>query len=76
MSNEQDSMMIKRITKFALTFIASMVIPITGVVYVGATNLTGKLAVMGTGLFVYCSLAIWYSILHDRPTSFHDWLQH
>ncbi len=68
--------MIKRIAKLAITFVASMVIPITGVIYLSATNFTGKLAILGTGLFVYFSLAIWYSLLHHRPASFRDWLQH
>lgn len=64
--------MIKQIAKLAITLVASMVIPITGVIYLGATNLTGKLSILGTGLFVYFSLAVWYSLLTHRPAGICD----
>ena len=64
-----------RILKLLITVVATLIIPTTGVIYLGATNIIGRLSITLTGLLVYFSLAFWYSWLHHRPTSFRDWLR-
>lgn len=65
-----------RIMKLIVTVVATLIIPVTGVICLGATNVIGRLSITSTGLFLYVSLAFWYSWLHHKPTSFRDWLQH
>ena len=64
-----------RLMKLILIVVAVLIIPTTGVIYLGTTNIIGKLSITSTGLLVYLSLAFWYSWLHHRPTRFRDRLQ-
>lgn len=48
---------------------------LTAVLFFLSPGLWGKLAIVGTGLMVNGLLAVVYSCLGQRPTSFRDWLK-
>lgn len=62
--------------KLLITAVMTGIIPVTGVIYVGATNWNGKLSILLVGLLSYVLLAFYYSWLAHRPTSLRDWLEH
>lgn len=62
--------------KWLITVVITGVIPVTGIIYRGATNLRGKLCIALTGLLINVLLAFWYSWLDRRPKNFTDWLRH
>lgn len=62
--------------KWLITVVMTLNLPITGIIYWGATQLTGKLSIVFTGLLVHVVLAFWYSWLNHRPKSVTDWLDH
>ncbi len=62
--------------KWLITVVMTLVIPISAVVYWGATNLRGKLCIALTGLLINVVLAFWYSWLDRRPKNVSDWLRH
>ena len=64
-----------RLLKFLVFVVMMGVIPATGIMYWGATNLTGKVSIVSTGALLYVSLAFFYSWLSLRPKSFKDWLR-
>ena len=64
------------LTKWLITVVMTGVIPVTGIIYWGATNMRGKLSIAVTGLLVNVVLAFFYSWLDCRPKSFTDWLKH
>ncbi len=68
--------MLISLTKWLITVVMTLVIPITGIIYWGATNSRGKLCIVLTGLLINSGLAFWYSWLDRRPKSFTDWLRH
>lgn len=68
--------MLTTLTKWLITVVMTAVIPITGIIYWGASNLRGKLCIALTGLFINVLLAFWYSWLDRRPKNFTDWLNH
>lgn len=68
--------MANTLTKWLITIVMTLVIPITGIIYWGATNLKGKLCIALTGILINVGLAFWYSWLDRRPKSFTDWLRH
>ena len=68
--------MVKTLLKGLITIVMMGVIPVTGILYWGATNLKGKLSIALTGLLIYVLLAFWYSWLKRRPRNFTDWLKH
>jgi hypothetical protein len=68
--------MLTSLTKWLITVVMTLVNPITGFVYWGATNLRGKLCIAATGLLINIVLGFWYSWLDRRPRSFTDWLRH
>lgn len=68
--------MLTTLTKGLITIVMTAVIPITGIIYWGATNIRGKLCIALTGLLINVVLAFWYSWLDRRPRSFTDWLRH
>lgn len=60
------------LTKWLVTIVMTGVIPITGIIYWGATNLKGKLCIALTGLLVNVLLAFFYSWLDCRLKNFAD----
>ena len=68
--------MANTLTKWLITIVMMLIIPITGIIYWGATNLKGKLCITLTGILINVGLAFWYSWLDRRPKSFTDWLRH
>jgi hypothetical protein len=71
-----DKNMLTTLTKWVITVAMTGVIPITGIIYWGATSLRGKVCIALTGLFINVALAFWYSWLDYRPKNFTDWLRH
>ena len=67
--------MLTSLTKWLITVVMTLAIPITGIIYWGATNFRGKLCIVLTGLLINTGLAFWYSWLDGRPRSFTDWLR-
>jgi len=61
--------------KWLITVVMTLVIPMSAVVYWGATNLRGKLSIALTGLLINVVLAFWYSWLDRRPRNLRDWLR-
>ncbi|WP_040005643.1 hypothetical protein [Fibrisoma limi] len=61
--------------KFLLVLAMIAVTPITGIIYWGATNVTGKVSILLTGTLLYILLAFYHSWLSVHPTSFRDWLK-
>ena len=68
--------MLTTLTKWLITVVMTAVIPITGIIYWGTTNLRGKLCIALTGLLINVLLALWYSWLDRRPKNVSDWLNH
>ena len=68
--------MLTLLTKWLITVVMTLVIPITGIIYWGAANLRGKLCIALTGLLINAGLALWYSWLDRRPKGWADWLRH
>ena len=68
--------MLNTLVKWLITAIMTGVIPVTGIVYWGATTLRGKLCIALTGLLINSLLALWYSWLDRQPKNFADWLRH
>lgn len=66
--------MVTTLTKWLITVVMTGVVPITGIVYWGATDLRGKLSIALTGLLIDVALACWYVWLDRRPKNFIDWL--
>ena len=58
------------LTKWLVTIVMTGVIPITGIIYWGATNLRGKLCIALTGLLVNVLLTFFYSWLDCRLKNF------
>ncbi|QJW90265.1 hypothetical protein HNV11_13210 [Spirosoma taeanense] len=61
--------------KFMIVVVMTGIIPVTGIIYWGATNLTGKASILSTGTLLYFSLAFCHSWLSVQPASFRDWLK-
>ncbi len=72
----QQTTMRTTLVKWLITVAMTLVIPISAVVYWGATNLKGKLCIALTGLLINLALAFWYSWLDRRPSNLRDWLSH
>ena len=68
--------MFTSLIKWLITIVMTGSVPITGIVYWGATNLKGKLSIALTGLLINLGLAFWYSWLDRRPKNLSDWLSH
>lgn len=62
--------------KFLIVVVMFGVIPVTALIYFGASNLTGKMSILSTGILLYLSLGFSYSWLSLRPANFKDWLKH
>ncbi|GEM_PF-4297523 len=67
--------MLTSLGKWLISIVMTLVIPVTGIIYWGATNLRGKLCIALTGLLINIGLAFWYSWLEHRPKNFTDWLR-
>lgn len=65
-----------KMIKWLIIAVMLIVIPTTGIMYWGATNLRGKLCISLTGLLIYVVLAFGYSWLSLRSKNFVDWLKH
>ena len=66
--------MFSRLTKWLITIVMTSVIPVTGIIYWGATHLSGKLSIALTGLLIDVGLVLWYVWLDRHPKQFTDWL--
>lgn len=72
----QQKAMANTLTTWLITVVMTAVIPVTGIIYWGATSLRGRLCIALTGLLIYLVLAFWYSWLDRHPKNFTDWLRH
>lgn len=68
--------MLTILVKWLIPAVMTAVIPVSAVVYWGATNLKGKLSIALTGLLINLVLAFWYSWLDRRPKNWKDWWSH
>lgn len=68
--------MANTLTKWLITVVMTAVIPVTGIIYWGATSLRGRLCISLIGLAINVVLAFWYSWLDRRPKNVTDWLEH
>lgn len=67
--------MANTLAKWVITIVMTLLIPVTGIIYWGATNSRGKLCIVLIGVLTYTGLAFWYSWLERWPKSFADWLE-
>lgn len=62
--------------KFLILVVMFVSIPVTTVIYFGATNLAGKISILSIGILLYLLSGFYYSWLSLAPAGFKDWLKH
>ncbi len=61
--------------KFIIAVVMVAIIPVTAVIYFGATNPTGKISILTIGILLYLLLGFYHSWISIVPRSFREWLK-